>query len=181
MNIHSYSKDLNKAIQFYLDKLPSITEENFQKTPKLGEWSYSEVYQHLIAANGISLTGLEKCLDGTAKLIDRPTDWRVRLILYLGKLPPGDFKIPAILESTIKKIDKAEAERGMKHLLELLDRIMSRIHLAPINLGVKHPRMGYLNAFQWIRFMQIHTNHHIKQLKRIEIMLKKVESKTERR
>lgn len=177
MNVHSYSKGLSIAINYYLEKLSSISEEDFQKTPKLDEWSYSEVYQHLIAANGLTLTGLEKCINGTARLIENPTDWRVRLILYLGQLPPGDLKVPAILESTIKKIDKAEAEKGMKHLLELVDGIMPRIHLAPINHGLKHPRMGYLNAFQWIRFMQIHTNHHIKQLNRINKMLKKVKSK----
>ena len=167
MNVHSYSKKLNKAIRYYIEKLPAISEEVFQQNPIQGEWSYSEVYSHLIAANGLTLRGLEKCIDGTAKLMTRPAHWKARLILFLGKLP-GKQKVPAILESTIKKIDKKEAEQGMKHLQKLLNDLMPRIEKAPKNQGLKHPRMGLLNAVQWIRFMQIHTEHHIPQLKRID-------------
>jgi len=35
-------------------------------------------------------------------------------------------------------------------------------------IKTKHPVIGYLNAKQWLRFIEIHLNHHLKQLKRIE-------------
>jgi len=31
----------------------------------------------------------------------------------------------------------------------------------------KHPRLGMLNAKQWFKFIRIHAEHHLRQLKRI--------------
>jgi hypothetical protein len=39
---------------------------------------------------------------------------------------------------------------------------------AQANVKTPHPKLGYLNANQWLRFIEIHLKHHYQQLKRVE-------------
>ncbi|KEQ29491.1 hypothetical protein N180_03790 [Pedobacter antarcticus 4BY] len=56
----------------------------------------------------------------------------------------------------------------MHSFLVQLEKFAPVIQNAGSNLKVKHPRLGFLNATQWMRFTVVHLKHHMKQLRRIE-------------
>jgi hypothetical protein len=56
---------------------------------------------------------------------------------------------------------------------EELAKTLPLIAHANSKIKTKHPRLGYLNAKQWLRFIEIHLHHHLKQLNRIENSLAK--------
>ena len=72
--------------------------------------------------------------------------------------------------------DKKEAMRFLQEIekfKENLSKLLPEITTASSSQKAKHPRMGLFNAKQWLRFIEIHTRHHEKQLYRIEAALKK--------
>jgi len=150
----------------YRDMLNSIAEEDFQLTPPIGGWSYSEVYSHIFDASLLAMQPMEDCITGTGQ--ERKTAFAVKVILFIGSLPPGKFKVPEKLVSRVKKISKAEAEAFINEFLLRLQKDEAHIGNASDLIKNKHPRLGYLNAVQWLRFIEIHLKHHLKQLKRIE-------------
>jgi len=168
MSIAADKKELEQALRFYEEFLKKVSEEVFTSTPPGGGWSYAEVYSHITNVNYISAIAAEKCLNKVAEIKSGKPDWRVRLILFFAKFPPGKIKAPAIVEATVKSISKEEAANFLIKINRKLDALYPQVKNFDSNYKVKHPRLGYLNAKHWLRFMVVHTKHHQNQIIRIE-------------
>lgn len=160
-----------KSLKFYNEFLKTVNDETFLKSPTQGGWSFAEVYAHILSANFLSVVAIEKCLNKTADIKTRKPDWRVRLILFFGRFPPVKYKVPPVLEASIKKISKEEASNDLIRLIKKIEDIDKGFAKFNADYKVKHPRLGYLDAKSWLRFIYVHSKHHQKQLKRIERML----------
>lgn len=167
MNAAKIKISLHHIIDAYKAKLSSYPEEIFELTPPINGWSYSEVYSHIFDSSLLSLIALENSAKGKGE--NKPTHFVVKLILLLGSLPPAKkYKVPKRLAERVKKITKTEA---MDFILEFEKALTDNYPLvanANENCKTKHPRLGYLNTKQWLRFIEIHLKHHLKQLVRIE-------------
>lgn len=168
MSVLSNKKQLEKVLKFYNEFLNTVNEETFTATPPSGGWSYAEVYSHITNVNYISAIAAEKCLCKIAEVKTRKPDWRVRLILFFGKFPPGKIKAPATVEASVKRISKEEAANLLVKIQKKLEALIPQFKNLDSNYKVKHPRLGYLNAKHWLRFMVVHTKHHQNQIIRIQ-------------
>lgn len=171
MSVKSDAQGILASLQFYKEFLKTVNDGLFLKTPKQGVWSYAEVYAHILSTSFLSVIAIEKCLNKTADVKTRKTDWRVRLILFFGRFPPGKYKVPPILEPSVKKISKEEAANELVRLTKKVEGIDRNYSKFNPDYKVKHPRLGYLHAKSWLRFILVHSNHHRKQLTRIKTML----------
>ncbi len=170
MSVKSDKNLILGHLKFYAEFLKTVNEDLFLKTPQQGGWSFSEVYAHILSANLLSVIAVEKCLNKTADIKIRKPDWRVRLVLFFGRFPPVKYKVPAILASSVKKITKEEASNQLIRLVKKVEEIEKGFGKFSADYKVKHPRLGYLDAKSWLRFIYVHTKHHQKQLTRIEKM-----------
>jgi len=92
----------------------------------------------------------------------------LKLVFFFGRLPPGTrFKVPEKLRDQVVKVSREEAKALIDAFRKELQLVTPKISRASSTQKVKHPRMGPLNAKQWLRFVDIHTRHHESQLKRI--------------
>ena len=158
---------IHRVVDAYKSKLSNYPDDVFQITPPISGWSYSEVYSHIFDSSILSLIALEHAATGKGE--SKPTPFMVKLILLLGALPPAQkYKVPKRLEERIKKISKTEALDFILEFEKALDDNYPLLAHAKTNSKTKHPRLGYLNAKQWLRFIEIHLKHHLKQLERIE-------------
>ena len=158
---------IHQIVDAYKSKLSHYSEDVFQTTPPIAGWSYSEVYSHIFDSSLLSLIALERAASGKGE--NKPTHFIVKLILVLGTLPPAkQYKVPKRLAERVKKISKTEALDFILEFEKGLDDNYPVITHAKANCKTKHPRLGYLNAKQWLRFIEIHLKHHLKQLERIE-------------
>lgn len=167
MSVNQHYKSLLEAVSKYEDLLKDTSEEVFTRSPSSGGWSYSETFSHIFHANLASLIAVEKCVLGTGVVNTKPINWIVWMVLFFGRLPPGKFKVPQRLASTVRVISKEEASNLIVKFKNRLVAIKNQVDKAEKYQKVMHPRLGLLNAKQWFRFIEIHTHHHIHQLKRI--------------
>jgi hypothetical protein len=167
MNTERVFTSIQKVTFTYKQKLAEISDHNFERHPDKGGWCYSEVYDHIFDLSLLSLGELEQCLSGRGK--NKATHWFTNLILFFGSFPPAiRFKVPKHLASRVKKISKEEASSRIMDFMLQLQPYGNRLAKADKNLKTPHPRLGYLNAEQWLRFIEIHLKHHLMQLKRID-------------
>ena len=167
MSIAKDHQDLLNLAAAYRAKLSAYPQELFQQAPPIGGWSYAEVYFHIFDASLLVLQTIRDCIQGKAER--KPTAFLVKLILFFGSLPPGKkYKAPKRLADRLRKIDKEEALQMIAQFLQQLEKDYPEMAKADPALKTPHPRMGYLNATQWLRFAKIHLAHHLKQLHRIE-------------
>lgn len=171
MSINQTASSIVQATARYEAFLATLSDTDFQRNPADGVWSYAEVYSHIFEANLISLLALEKCVKGTAEEDKSTLHPAVWLILFLGKFPPGKIKAPARIAAMVKKINPAEAQQLMYNFSRRLKELVPQVSQASKSQKAKHPRLGLLHARQWLRFIEIHTKHHEKQLYRIQKQL----------
>jgi len=167
MNTAKVKVSLHQIIASYRAKLSGYADHDFQRTPPIAGWSYSEVYAHIFDASLLSLIALNNSITGRGE--KKPTHFIVRLILLLGAFPPSQkYKVPNRIADRVRKISKTEALDFILEFETALKTSYPTIPAANPQLKTKHPRLGYLNAGQWLRFIEIHLKHHLKQLERIE-------------
>ncbi|PWS28136.1 hypothetical protein DHW03_11325 [Pedobacter yonginense] len=167
MNTSKVKTSIHQITNAYKAKLAAYSDDVFQTTPPIDGWSYSEVYAHIFDSSLLSLLAMENCINGKGE--DKPTHFAVKLILFFGSLPPAKkYKVPKRLADRVKKISKTDALDFILEFEKALEVAYPLISNAKPNSKTKHPRLGYLNAKQWFRFIEIHLKHHLKQLVRIE-------------
>lgn len=170
MSSAAQQRSILKSVDIYSRLLENLSEEEFQRIPAEGVWSYAEVYSHIFKANLASLIAAEQCINGTAERNSAATHWIVRLILFFGRFPPGKYKVPASIAGFTAVITKEEARNLIVKFKTRLASVTPSVNKATSWHKVKHPRLGLFNASQWYRFIQIHTLHHQRQLLRIQDM-----------
>ncbi|OKS89499.1 hypothetical protein RG47T_4983 [Mucilaginibacter polytrichastri] len=166
VKINQQRKRIEEALDKYRSWLDDITDSRFGETPPIGGWSYAEVYSHILQSDFSSLIAAEKCARKTGVLTAKGTNLFGRFVLLTGILPRA--KMPEMYVSASKKISKEEARNLLIRVRSRLDSVMEVLRNAPQDYKIKHPRLGMLNAEQWLKFTRIHTEHHLKQLERIK-------------
>ena len=164
MNTAKTYQSIIKMVSSYSAQLAMLKEEDFQLSPPIGGWSYSEVYSHIFDSSLLTLMAIEKCINGEGE--NKPTTMVAKVVLLFGFLPK--VKVPAKLADRVKKIDLQTAQQLITKFELQLATVYPQIAQGKSNVKVKHPKLGYLNAKQWLRFVEIHFNHHLKQLNRIK-------------
>jgi len=167
MSIASDKKSLENALAEYRRKLDQIPDDRFNATPPGGGWSYGEVYSHILQANLGSLIAIERCANGTGKIDNKRLGLLAQFIFLIGGFP-FKFKAPEKIADMVNNMGKEEARNLLIKLKTKIDQMAPLALKASTFSKIKHPRLGLLNAKQWLRFIDIHTRHHLKQLNRIE-------------
>lgn len=166
MSIARDKKAIDAALAEYRRRLDTIPDSEFNAMPPGGGWSYGEVYSHILQSNLGSLIAIERCANGTGKLDNKRLGLMAQLVFLIGAFP-FKFKAPDKLAAQTQNIGKEEARNLLVKLKAKVDQVASVVNKSSSFSKIKHPRLGLLNAKQWLRFISIHTNHHLKQLDRI--------------
>jgi len=170
MTIAANRKAIDTALDEYRSRLDTIPDDQFTVTPPGGGWSYAEVYSHIMQADLGSAIAMERCINGTCNPTTRGLNMLGRLVLFFRRFPPVKVTVPAKTAAKMPalKISKEEARNLIIKCRKKIEEAAAHLDKAdPLNRH-KHPRLGNLNAAQWLKFILVHTNHHIKQLDRIK-------------
>ncbi len=156
-------------IDLYIAQAQSMTDEAFGQKPVEDKWSQAELFSHVVFANDSGLKAMHHCAAGKGELNQKITKWGV-VILFIGLFPPLKLKVPKSVEEKTEQLNRAKAiERMQAFKAEIMasspDITQNKTH------RMRHPRLGYLTAAQWLRFIEIHTRHHWKQSQRHKAML----------
>lgn len=171
MNFERNYKELIKTIGEYDSRLNKYSEEQFQQKPSNGGWSLAQVYAHLITANQLSVRGMGKIIEGKISESEERINWKAWLILFMGKIPAGR-KVPKVVEERTPLFENTAYARAQIHqFINDIGKVFEQRHKLGKKHKIKHPSLGLLNASEWIRFMEVHSKHHLRQIERTEEMI----------
>jgi len=169
MNIAKERKAIDAALDNYRAQLDTIPDEQFTETPPGGGWSYAEVYSHILQATLGSSIALERCVHNNCRPTTKGLTFLGRLMMFTGRFPPVSVKVPKAVDAKMPatKISKEDAKNLLIKCRKRMDETMPYIKGSTPNSRHKHPRLGMLDAKQWFKFIRIHAQHHLNQLRRI--------------
>ncbi|HVV55434.1 MAG TPA: DinB family protein [Mucilaginibacter sp.] len=170
MTIEAERRAIEATLDVYRSRLDIIPDELFDVTPAGGGWSYAEVYSHIMQANLGSSIAAQKCTLSSCKPMSKGRSLVGLYVLTFNRFPPFPVKAPKAVAAAnpVKKISKEDARNLLIKCRRRVNDVAVLIPEASLHCRIKHPRLGMLNARQWFRFILIHSEHHIGQLKRIE-------------
>lgn len=166
MRVSKIYDSLLNVVEQYRSELNAISADQFQVSPAANVWSYSEVFHHVFDMSLLGLLAIKKIAKGEG------TDGAISLagnaILTAGMFPPAmRFLVPAQLDGRVRKIDKPDTFSMIERFESDLKSTVLVLASCHKDKTIEHPRLGFLNAQQWLRFTEIHLIHHLKQIGRI--------------
>lgn len=170
MGIGSQRKEIDELLDTYRSRLDAIPDELFNVIPPGGGWSYGEVYSHILQADIGSTIAIEKCTLNSCMPTSKGRSLIGLMVLSFGRFPPVKVKVPKATgdKTPVKNISKEEARNLIIKCRKRINDVTPLIYSASKHNKVNHPRFGMLNAKQWLKFILIHSKHHLKQLNRIQ-------------
>jgi len=140
-------------------------ESNVRRNPK--QWSVAEIVEHLTRAYSGTAKGFERCVEKGTPLAGA-ISFKQRLsqfaLLNLGYFPQGRQAPKHIIPTG--ELDLGTLLGAVRRDLARLDESGARAEQA-LGAGkmLDHPILGPLTVAQWMKFHEIHTAHHAKQIR----------------
>lgn len=161
MNSH-----LEKCLAIVLDATRGGGDEcRVRRDPK--RWSPVEIVEHLTRAYSGTAKGFERCVEKGAPLATGATA-RQRLqqfvLISLGYFPAGRDAPKHIIPTG--ELDLGAVLEAVRRDLARLDESAARARQA-LGAGkmLDHPILGALSVDQWMKFHEVHTRHHARQIR----------------
>lgn len=136
-------------------------ERLFGRAAGVSGWSAAQHLDHLAKANGRALKGVRMLAEGAlAGEAGRP-NLAGLLVLGLGRLPRGRAQAPAFTLPP-EEPGRGELEHSLARNRQALSALAPHLPaLSHLEGRLRHPRLGMLDAPQWLRFVRIHSTHHL--------------------
>jgi hypothetical protein len=129
-------------------------------------WSVVEIIEHLSRAYSGTAKGFERCLEKGAPLASAASlkQRMQQLVLFqLGFFPEGRQAPKSIIPTGELDLNAALAAvpRDLTRLDEAANRTRGQLGSGRM---LDHPILGALTVDQWLRFHEVHTLHHARQI-----------------
>jgi hypothetical protein len=137
-------------------------ERLLERNESVSGWSAAEHLFHVTLANELSLKNVSALLDEKGHLIREreELDPRAVEILRTGRFPPGT-QAPRFVQPP-PKIDLPFTRELAGDVRSALGALLERDGFASAPNGIPHQALGVLSAPQWLRFVRMHTVHHLR-------------------
>lgn len=158
------------ALQELLDQgadyLEWPNEKLFGVQPDISGWSIGEQLYHITLANASIPKLIERMKAGTlGNEEDQPQPERIALIEQ-GVIPGGGQAPKRVVPPSDLSIDLLSRDYDrMRKATQRLAPLLDELHAIPRRFP--HMFFGPLSAVEWVRFMEIHTRHHMRIIEKI--------------
>lgn len=172
-SIKNIEEKILSLINHWQKELENYNDEQFLRKPNEDAWSIGQVYAHLLnAAKNLQIKNINLCAEGKGEEVKGGKTIPGKLSFLLGMFPPVRIKVPASAEYTPKQpAGKEEVFSQFGELKTLIENIVHVVEKSSASIKTKHPALGYLNAYEWFRIMEMHLKHHLRQKNRLNKFL----------
>lgn len=166
-NIEKNTASLLKTLNQWVEALEKYNEEQLKQETSDSKWTIGQVYHHLMeTSNGILENIIPKCLADPNMNADKKVTMSGKAVLLFGQIPPVRAKFKG--EGPKQPKNKLEIAEGMQTLVGLVKGLQAQLTEATNSGRFQHFVFGYLTAWDWFKFINIHFKHHLRQKKRID-------------
>jgi len=152
-------EQIEEATERFVDELIGIEGQPWMAKPEPGQWSLSEVVEHVTIVN----RNLVARLDSLEPTDRRPdiTDEEMPYLFYNAVEPPNVARPSGTWTDVDVAVDQLRASASALGAWADAATVDLRSH------GLLHPVFGMLDGAQWLRFSAVHTWRHRSELRAV--------------
>lgn len=139
-----------------------------QKTPE-SDWTIGQVYDHLI--NGTYTYQLQQIRNCLVKINGAPVGkkkMKGKFLFFLGRFP--NVKVKGVNQDYIP--NQPESPAKMKddfyRFIKAMQKTAKEIDASNLDYKTENPSLGWLNALEWFKLIEMHFKHHLRQKSRLD-------------
>jgi hypothetical protein len=162
MNAKTLAADFHETLNVWRDAVDKYTPQQFAKQPAEDSWSIGQVCAHLIGSTERIFAAIRLCLRSADNANMPKTDagekaFKTQILSETKvRAPRASVQFP---ESPDSRTVHTSLDRLEKEFIEL----SGRVEMADSTGKQKHPVLGYLTAEEWLKSIDMHFRHHLKQ------------------
>jgi hypothetical protein len=130
-----------------------------------GGWTVTQIVEHLSIAEPRITNAIEGMLAPTEGNGDERQPFMRFSLDEQAEKARGKIEAPEFLRP--KGLSLAEGLTRLKESRAALEALRPRFESADYSRVLKHPAFGMLNAAQWLAFLGMHEERHLRQIERI--------------
>ncbi|MCH5688887.1 DinB family protein [Niabella sp. W65] len=158
------SQDISTVFDEVTDVLNEIPQDLFDRVPFEDSWTIGQVAEHIaICSRGIP--------DSHVKEAERPYNENEEALKSIFLDMSQKAKAAPAVTPHLPPHQKEELLEKIKANKTLLTNTINNKELLQLCLDMEFPFMGYLTRYEWLRFVQVHTQRHLNQIKNIQAYL----------
>lgn len=151
-----------EAVLNAAQELTELPDDQLQRRATPTGWNVAQHLEHVSLANIRSLKAARLIAGGGGEPREGKAEVMARRILRSGTIPRGADAPDGTQPAESGSIDAARAN------LATCQELLREAAAADLASGtVPHPYLGPLDGMEWVRFVEIHTQHHLAQIREI--------------
>ena len=152
----SYQRSRQQLL-LQLTKIGSLLEQENTLVEPVSTWSVYEHLEHLLVADQ-GIVELLKAKEEPPETVPRTLTGRI--VMFTGRIPRGRAKSPKhVVPSLRERSELLAIKSSIDQNISALDHEeLSHYRKAVGN----HPYFGSFTPAEWLKFMVIHNNHHLR-------------------
>ena len=147
-------------------RLCKLDESQIQKRENaVSGWTVLQHLEHVTIINSLLLIRVSKLLSEPPSSEGGLNEIGIS-ILANGQIPRGAGKSPEF--ALPKASSAADVKEQADSALSQIESLKARLHEIEVSQSrSQHPALGTLTAREWLRFIEIHTRHHLTIIREI--------------
>ncbi len=138
-----------------------------RRSDRVSAWSVAQHLDHLAQANAQCAAAISRLLDSRPDDTGPGLKLAGRAVLLTGWIPRGrGVAPPTTVPSAVPPSEIRSRLGDAQTAVNAIGQRLNEIDGARARLS--HPALGGFTALQWLRFIAIHTRHHLKIIEEIE-------------
>lgn len=155
----------------FKQELSEYSPEQLRYISKEGVWSIGQMYDHIILVAHEYLDNTELCAVSEEEQPLGKTRAGEQLMKD-GGFPPVKIRLPDEMNAPPNNSDsKEELANRLQNVIERLENWEAKVDRINPNYKVEHGGFGWLNAKEWLRLVEMHSRHHLRQKEELESYL----------
>jgi hypothetical protein len=160
--------------KYWISELDYYGPNQFKEKINDSEWTIGQLYNHLIYNTyNFHLRQIEHCLLHVHGAEKGKKNIRGRFLFFLKRFPFWKIKGERGLETIPDQPENpVKAKDEFYKFMKVVQKTAKRLESATMDYKTPHPDFGMLNALEWLRLLEMHFRHHIRQKKRLDVTLR---------
>jgi uncharacterized damage-inducible protein DinB len=161
MNKETLLAQLEQSTERLLNTLSQFTPETFNQQRSEGEWSPSQIAEHLLKVDVTT----NKALKSETVATNRPPDQKIALIR--GAMEDNTKRVsPERVHPSGEHWKPDAIMEQLKKQRKIMREAIASSDMTEACTSFKHPALGTLTKLEWVWFNIYHAERHIRQMVR---------------